>query len=215
LLTWLSGLLTSDYEYSYFRIQHSICLCYTFMIIALSLFVEFIFSWLNYSSLSIQNISDCPSIWLSYTNWITRSGWCGERTSIRRWRRGRRTPTTGDLKLLPEVVLHRPQDLQREPKDLQHEAQDLHHASEGWCAKEATSTTSDHKFVFLSPTSSVWFNLLLLWWDECLGCICFKWLAIVYLHSYDLPLSVLAYVYFAQWFANLCQWLAQLVMEEC
>jgi hypothetical protein len=80
--------------------QHSICLCYTTMRIASCLFVEFMFSWLN--SLSIQNISDCPSIWLSYTNWITRSGWCGERTSTRRWQRGRRTPTTNDLKLLPQ-----------------------------------------------------------------------------------------------------------------
>jgi hypothetical protein len=135
------------------------------MIIALSLFVEF--------------------IWLSYTNWITRSGWCGERTSIRRWRRGRCTPTTGKLKLLPQDVLHRPQDLQREPKDHQHEAQDLHHVGEGWCAKEATSTTSDHKFVFLSRTSSVWFNLLLLWWDECLGCIAMIYLSVLISYFYD------------------------------
>jgi hypothetical protein len=99
-----------------------------------------------------QNISDCPSIWLSYTNWITRSGWCGiegqrgtdgrrgsvapttsGRRSIddrrggspptRKWRRGRRTPTTDDLKLLP---------------------QDFHHAN---------STTSDNKFVLLPPCS--------------------------------------------------------------
>jgi hypothetical protein len=185
LLTRLSGLLTSDYEYSYFRIQHSICFCYTSMIIALSLFVVFIFSWLNHSSLSIQNISDCPSIWLSYTNWITRSGWCGERTSIRRWRRDWCTPTTGKLKLLPQDVLHRPQDLQREPKDHQHEAQDLHHVGKGWCAKEATSTTSDHKFVFLSRTSSLWFNLLLLWWYECLRCIAMIYLSVLISYFYD------------------------------
>jgi hypothetical protein len=51
------------------------------MIIALSLFVEFIFSWLNYSSLSVQNISDCPSIWLSYTIGLPEEGGAASRAS--------------------------------------------------------------------------------------------------------------------------------------